>query len=112
MGSYPDEFPFGIMEVVELLHLRVRRQQANSVYPAKYRIIDSAAAIAGAGGRLIAGSGFLCGRSSDFRYCRVGIDLMLFAGVFDLRLAFRHRGRRFFRLLRIGKVDFNLALGF
>ena len=24
MGSYPDEFPFGIMEVVELLHLRVR----------------------------------------------------------------------------------------
>ena len=31
MGSYPDEFPFGIMEVVELLHLRVRRQQANSV---------------------------------------------------------------------------------
>lgn len=32
MGSYPDEFPFGIMEVVELLHLRVRRQQANSVY--------------------------------------------------------------------------------
>ena len=32
MGSYPDEFPFGIMEVVELLHLRIRRQQANSVY--------------------------------------------------------------------------------
>ncbi len=32
MGSYPDEFPFGIMEVVELLNLRIRRQQANSVY--------------------------------------------------------------------------------
>ena len=31
-APYPDEFPFGIMEVVELLHLRVRRQQANSVY--------------------------------------------------------------------------------
>ena len=27
MGSYPDEFPFGIMEVVELLHLR--RQTAS-----------------------------------------------------------------------------------
>ena len=32
MGSYPDEFPFNIMDVVELLHLRVRRQQSNSVY--------------------------------------------------------------------------------
>lgn len=32
MGSYPEEFPFGIMDVVELLHLNVRRQQANSVY--------------------------------------------------------------------------------
>ena len=32
MGSYPDEFPFSIMEVVELLNLRIRRQQANSVY--------------------------------------------------------------------------------
>ena len=32
MGSYPDEFPFGIMEVVNLLNLRIRRQQANSVY--------------------------------------------------------------------------------
>ena len=32
MGSYPDEFPFGIMEVVNLLNLRIRRQQADSVY--------------------------------------------------------------------------------
>lgn len=32
MGSYPDEFPFNIMDVVELLRLRVRRQQSNSVY--------------------------------------------------------------------------------
>ena len=32
MGSYPDEFPFGIMEVVNLLNLRIRRQQANSIY--------------------------------------------------------------------------------
>ena len=32
MDSYPGEFPFGIMDVVELLHLRVRRRQANSVY--------------------------------------------------------------------------------
>ena len=32
MGSYPDEFPFNIMDVVELLHLRLRRQQSNSVY--------------------------------------------------------------------------------
>ncbi|MEI3305528.1 MAG: CHC2 zinc finger domain-containing protein [Dysosmobacter sp.] len=32
MGSYPDEFPFNIMDVVELLHLRIRRQQSNSVY--------------------------------------------------------------------------------
>lgn len=29
MGSYPDEFPFNIMDVVELLHLRIRRQQSN-----------------------------------------------------------------------------------
>lgn len=32
MGSYPDEFPFGIMEVVNLLNLRIRRQQADSIY--------------------------------------------------------------------------------
>ena len=44
MGSYPDEFPIGIMEVVELLHLRVRRQQANSVY------VDSRSAATAAGG--------------------------------------------------------------
>lgn len=32
MDSYPQEFPFGIMDVVDLLHLRVRRRQANSAY--------------------------------------------------------------------------------
>lgn len=32
MDSYSEGFPFGIMDVVELLHLRVRRRQANSVY--------------------------------------------------------------------------------
>lgn len=32
MDSYPQDFPFGIMDVVELLHLRIRRRQANSVY--------------------------------------------------------------------------------
>ena len=32
MDSYPGDFPFGIMDVVELLHLKVRRRQANSVY--------------------------------------------------------------------------------
>ena len=32
MDSYPGDFPFGIMDVVELLHLRIRRRQANSVY--------------------------------------------------------------------------------
>ena len=32
MSSYSQDFPFGIMDVVELLHLRVRRRQANSVY--------------------------------------------------------------------------------
>ena len=32
MDSYSGDFPFGIMDVVELLHLRVRRRQANSVY--------------------------------------------------------------------------------
>lgn len=31
MGS-PQDFPFGIMDVAELLHLRIRRRQANSVY--------------------------------------------------------------------------------
>ena len=31
MDSYPGDFPFGIMDVVELLHLRIRRRQANSV---------------------------------------------------------------------------------
>lgn len=32
MASHSQDFPFGIMDVVELLHLRVRRRQANSVY--------------------------------------------------------------------------------
>ncbi|RFZ77489.1 DNA primase [Lacrimispora amygdalina] len=32
MDSYPRDFPFGIMDVVELLHLQIRRRQANSVY--------------------------------------------------------------------------------
>jgi len=32
MDSYPQGFPFGIMDVVELLHLNVRRRQADSVY--------------------------------------------------------------------------------
>ena len=32
IDSYPGDFPFGIMDVVELLHLRIRRRQANSVY--------------------------------------------------------------------------------
>ena len=32
MDSYPQEFPFGIRDVAELLHLRVRRRQADSVY--------------------------------------------------------------------------------
>ena len=32
MDSYLGDFPFGIMDVVELLHLRIRRRQANSVY--------------------------------------------------------------------------------
>jgi len=30
--SYPQDFPFGIMDVVELLHLRIRRRGGNSVY--------------------------------------------------------------------------------
>ncbi len=32
MDSYPQEFPFGIRDVVELLHLKVRRRQADSIY--------------------------------------------------------------------------------
>lgn len=32
MASGPQDFPFGIMDVVELLHLKIRRRQANSVY--------------------------------------------------------------------------------
>ncbi len=32
MDSHPQEFPFGIMDVVELLHLNVRRRQYDSVY--------------------------------------------------------------------------------
>lgn len=32
MASYSHDFPFGIMDVVELLHLKVRRRQANSAY--------------------------------------------------------------------------------
>lgn len=32
MGSYSQDFPFGIMDVVELLHLRIRRRQADSAY--------------------------------------------------------------------------------
>lgn len=32
MASYPEDFPFRIMDVVELLHLRIRRRQASSVY--------------------------------------------------------------------------------
>jgi ribosomal protein L37AE/L43A len=30
--GHPHDFPFGIMDVAELLHLRIRRRQANSVY--------------------------------------------------------------------------------
>ena len=32
MDSRPQEFPFGIMTVVELFHLNVRRRLADSVY--------------------------------------------------------------------------------
>ena len=32
MGSFSQEFPFGIMDVVELLHLRIRRRQADNAY--------------------------------------------------------------------------------
>lgn len=32
MDPYPQEFPFGIRDVVELLHLNVRRRQADSIY--------------------------------------------------------------------------------
>lgn len=32
MDPYPQEFPFGIRDVAELLHLRIRRRQADSVY--------------------------------------------------------------------------------
>lgn len=32
MASYSHDFPFGIMDVVELLHLKVRRRQVNSAY--------------------------------------------------------------------------------
>ena len=32
MGSYPDEFPFGIMEVVNLLNLRIEASTGDSVY--------------------------------------------------------------------------------
>lgn len=32
MASISHDFPFGIMDVVELLHLKVRRRQANSAY--------------------------------------------------------------------------------
>ena len=32
MGSFSQDFPFGIMDVVELLHLRIRRRQADSAY--------------------------------------------------------------------------------
>ena len=32
MDSHPQDFPFGIMTVVELLHLSVRRRLADSVY--------------------------------------------------------------------------------
>lgn len=32
MASGPQDFPFDIMDVVELLHLKIRRRQANSVY--------------------------------------------------------------------------------
>ena len=37
MDSYPGDFPFGIMDVVELLHLRIRRRQANSVYESMFQ---------------------------------------------------------------------------
>ena len=32
MDSYPQGFPFGIMDVAELLHLKVRRRQTDSAY--------------------------------------------------------------------------------
>ena len=32
MGPFSQEFPFGIMDVVELLHLRIRRRQADNAY--------------------------------------------------------------------------------
>ena len=32
MGSFSQDFPFGILDVVELLHLHIRRRQADSAY--------------------------------------------------------------------------------
>ena len=32
MASCPQDFPFGILDIVELLHLKIRRRQANSIY--------------------------------------------------------------------------------
>ena len=32
MASISHDFPFGIMDVVQLLHLKVRRRQVNSAY--------------------------------------------------------------------------------
>ena len=32
MDSNPQDFPFGIMDVAELLHLNIRRRSADSVY--------------------------------------------------------------------------------
>ena len=32
MASYSGDFPFGIMDVVELLQIRVRRRSPNGVY--------------------------------------------------------------------------------
>ena len=40
MGSYPDEFPFNIMDVVELLRLRVRpSSQIVSMWIARSAVI-------------------------------------------------------------------------
>lgn len=81
-------------------------------HPPKDGIVDGAAATAGAGGRLIAGSGFFCRRRRDLRYRRVRVDIVIFTGVCDLCLAFRSRGRSLLRLVRIGEVDHHFTFCF
>ena len=80
--------------------------------PTKDGIVDGTAAIAGAGGRLITGSGFFCRRHRDLRYRRVGVNIVIFAGICDLCLTFRSRGRSFLRLVRISEVDHHFTFCF